>query len=118
MLEALRRRYPEKQIYYHPIDVTNRYSVAEAFNVVGDKVKNLDVFINSSGVLCDGCPEKTIGVNLVGAYYSGRTTYNLISSLARDRLHYTCCNGTNGKTQWWKRWHHSKYCFGFGTCTV
>ncbi|CAD7083546.1 unnamed protein product [Hermetia illucens] len=88
LLEALRRRYPEKQIYYQPIDVTNRYSVAEAFNVVGDKVKNLDVFINSSGVLCDGCPEKTIGVNLLG------TVYTTLAAMERMGRH----NGGKGGT--------------------
>ncbi|XP_018783898.1 PREDICTED: alcohol dehydrogenase-like isoform X2 [Bactrocera latifrons] len=73
ILQDLRASYPEANIFFFAFDITDKNSIATAFEKAVKKIGHFDVLVNGCGMMDDTKVELMIEINLMGLIHSTLT---------------------------------------------
>lgn len=68
-ISKLKAKYNTKNILYIKTDVTNKQDVENAFKIIIEQFKTIDIFIGNAAILDETKIELTMAVNLVSILY-------------------------------------------------
>ncbi|KAK5642160.1 hypothetical protein RI129_008327 [Pyrocoelia pectoralis] len=75
VLEELRREFGDNKVLFVKADVRQKDELEDAFKVAVSTFKNLDIVVNSAGILKNKRIEDTIDINLKGTIFSATLAF-------------------------------------------
>lgn len=64
-MESLRKKFSDRKIVFHTIDVTDILSVEQTFREILSELKRIDILVNSAGIVDEKKADLCVKVNLV-----------------------------------------------------